>query len=94
MTINFDALLDDIGRDDGPTVRERLREGQKDELLLKALEAVARPQLAPQVVVHADAPAPQVVVQPPEAKKTVAWTFEFERNADGTIKRIHATPKD
>jgi hypothetical protein len=44
--------------------------------------------------VKVDAPAPQVVVQPAEAKKTVAWTFEFERNADGTIKRIHATPKE
>jgi hypothetical protein len=38
-------------------------------------------------------PEAQVVVQPAQSKP-VSWTFEFERNADGTIKCIHATPKE
>jgi len=41
-------------------------------------------------------PAPQVTVTPAAqvASKPVSWTFEFERNPNGTIKRINATPKE
>jgi hypothetical protein len=37
-------------------------------------------------------PAPQVTVQATEQKVVApkAWTFEFERNSNGTIKRINA----
>lgn len=39
-------------------------------------------------------PAPQVTVATPEqpTSKQVSWSFEFERNPNGTIKRISATP--
>lgn len=40
-----------------------------------------------------DIPPPQVTVQ--SAAPTVSptsWVFDFERNSNGTIKRIHATP--
>jgi len=41
-------------------------------------------------------PAPQVTVTVPAqaVSKPVSWTFEFERNTNGTIKRINATPKE
>lgn len=36
-------------------------------------------------------PAAQVVVkEAPEPSSAKAWTFEFERNSNGTIKRINA----
>jgi hypothetical protein len=40
-----------------------------------------------------DMPAPQVVVNTPDAPKAapVTWSFEFERNPNGTIKRITAS---
>jgi hypothetical protein len=37
-------------------------------------------------------PTPNVVVNQPAAAPVTAWTFEFERNPNGTIKRIRATP--
>lgn len=37
-------------------------------------------------------PAPQVTVSAAPAAQPVSWTFEFERNTNGTIKRINATP--
>lgn len=37
-------------------------------------------------------PAPQVTVAAAPAAKPVSWAFEFERNPNGTIKRITATP--
>jgi len=36
-------------------------------------------------------PQPQVVVN---AAPRTAWTFEFIRNPDGTVRSIKATPKD
>jgi hypothetical protein len=41
-------------------------------------------------------PVPQVTVTPAAqvASKPVSWIFEFERNPNGTIKRINATPKE
>lgn len=38
-------------------------------------------------------PTPNVVVNAPEAKSVqpTNWVFEFERNPNGTIKRINAT---
>ena len=39
-------------------------------------------------------PAAQVVVkEAPEPAQAKAWEFEFERNANGTIKRINAKAK-
>lgn len=38
-------------------------------------------------------PAPQVTVAAAPAAKPVSWAFEFERNPNGTIKRINATPQ-
>lgn len=94
MDIDFDDLLDNLGSTDGPRLKDRLREEQQQELLQKVLERLAQPQPAPQVRVTAETPPAQVVVTPSEPRKSVSWTFEFERNADGTIKRIHATPKE
>lgn len=41
-------------------------------------------------------PAPQVVVKEAEKKASAprSWTFEFERNSNGTIKKIHAKAGD
>jgi hypothetical protein len=61
-------------------------------LLEKISELVNRP-----VDVQVNVPAPpaaRVMLKAAEPPKVSAWTFEFERNDDGTIKRIHATPKD
>lgn len=91
--MNIDDLLDEF---DGPTVADTLRESRRDELLQKVLEALASPAPAAQVTVNPviEAPkAPDVVVNN-QGAKPVSWTFEFERNGDGTIKRIHATVKE
>ena len=42
-----------------------------------------------------DMPAPQVSVAAPAISPSapVKWAFEFDRNPNGTIKQIHATPK-
>lgn len=37
-------------------------------------------------------PAPQVTVAAATVVSPTSWSFEFERNANGTIKRINATP--
>jgi hypothetical protein len=93
MAIDYDALAKKaLKTNGGPSVAEVERSRKMDEFLVKAIENMARPLPTPEVNVAP--PKVEVVVQQPEAKKAVAWTFEFERNADGTIKRIHATPKD
>jgi len=67
---------------------EEVDEGQRfDELIKKITEIVSRP-----VHVTVDAPAP-VQTTAVQTTAVTAWTFEFERNQDGTIKRIHATSK-
>jgi hypothetical protein len=77
-----------------------LKEAKKAEymerLLVRALEAVARPQLAPQVTVNADVAKPQVdvILQPPVVEKVQQWFFDFERNKDGTVKRIVASAQN
>ena len=38
-------------------------------------------------------PAPQVTVAAAPVVKPTSWSFEFERNSNGTIKRINATPQ-
>ena len=61
-------------------------------LLAKLTEMVSRP-----VEVQVNMPSPpaaKVMLKQAEPPKVSAWTFEFERNADGTIKRIHATHKE
>lgn len=60
------------------------------ELMQQMIALMNRPAAAPVVSV----PAP--VVNIPEAKptKAVSWTFDFIRNADGTLKSIKATPQE
>jgi len=63
--------------------------------LLKVLQdmvAKMQPQAVPEIrMPEINVPAPQVVVQ---AAKKCSWEFEFNRNPDGTIKSIKATPKE
>lgn len=99
MTIDYKQLLDDLDDEpSGPTLAEARAERAHNELILRALERLAEPQTAPQVTLQPEIkvetlPA-QVVVQPAEARRPVAWTIEFERNTDGTIKRMHVSPKE
>ena len=60
------------------------------ELLSKITEVLSRQQ-AP--VAPTPAIQPSVTVNVPEHKRT-AWTFAFNRNSDGTIASITATPKE
>ena len=61
-------------------------------LLKQLVEVVKRPV----EVTIPPIPAPQVTVKAPEQKASSpkAWTFDFERNSNGTIKRINATVKE
>lgn len=61
-------------------------------LLKQLVEVVKRPV----EVTIPPIPAPQVTVKAPEQKASApkAWTFDFERNSNGTIKRINATVKE
>jgi len=61
-------------------------------LLQQLIAAVNRPV----EVTIPPMPAPQITVQAAEQKASPpqAWTFDFERNANGTIKRINATVKE
>lgn len=38
-------------------------------------------------------PIPQVTIAAAPVVKPTSWSFEFERNSNGTIKRINATPQ-
>lgn len=38
-------------------------------------------------------PVPQVTIAAAPVAKPTSWSFEFERNSNGTIKRINATPQ-
>ena len=59
------------------------------QLIAQVAELAKRP-------VQVSVAAPAVTVQSPKAiaHKPTAWTFEFERNNDGTIKSITASPKE
>lgn len=61
-------------------------------LLKQLVEVVKRPV----EVTIPPIPAPQVTVKAPDQKASSpkAWTFDFERNSNGTIKRINATVKE
>jgi hypothetical protein len=61
-------------------------------LLKQLVEVVKRPV----EVTIPPIPAPQVTVKAAEQKVSPpkAWTFDFERNPNGTIKRINAVVKD
>jgi hypothetical protein len=90
--IDFAQLADDLdGVDGGPTVAEVTRARRQEELLVQVLQALARPQAAPSVSV-----SPQVTVPEPTVtvqftpKPVTRWSFEFVRNADGTIQRVIA----
>lgn len=47
----------------------------------------------PVSVMLPEMPVPQVTVAAAPAAKPTSWSFEFERNPNGTIKRINATPQ-
>ena len=67
--------------------------GLSVEMLQQILQALNRPVQ----VTLPDIPAPSVTVSAPAAvapSPPTKWTFEFERNPNGTIKRIHATSKE
>lgn len=61
-------------------------------LLKQIVEVVKRPV----EVTIPPIPAPQVTVKAPDQKVSApkAWTFDFERNPNGTIKRINAIVKE
>lgn len=61
-------------------------------LLKQLVEVVKRPV----EVTIPPIPAPQVTVKAAEQKVSSpkAWTFDFERNPNGTIKRINAVVKE
>lgn len=83
--------LDDAG--EGPTVAEALRQRQMSELLVKVLEALARPAATPSVTVSPQVNVPEASVAVQVAQPAPrAWTFEFVRNPDGTVQRVLAQP--
>ena len=86
--------LIDFSPDDlkGPTIGELERGKRTDDLMKQVLTALATPAAPAPVNVQVAAPEvqpAQVVFAP--TKKT-SWTFTFDRNPDGTIHKIHATP--
>lgn len=100
MAIDYNSLAKKaLKTAGGPSVLDEERAQQKDDLLVKALSALANQkpaQAAPAPKVEVNVPPAQVevVVQKDATKPPTGWTFEFERNGDGTIRRIHATPKE
>lgn len=92
--IDYNALVDELdSADGGPTVAQQ----QRDSKMLDLMEKLLTQQPHPQPVVHVaapniDVPPAQVIVQPTVPQPRSSWKFEFERNADGTIKSITANP--
>ena len=73
-----------------PVVRES---DMSAKLMQMMAELMARQQAAPVVnVPEVKVPAPTVVVQPAEKAAPCSWKFSFERNRDGSIKSITASP--
>jgi hypothetical protein len=60
-------------------------------LLSRPVEVVVPPMPAPQVTVSLP-PKEEDEDEDESEDKPVQWVFEFERNYNGTIKRITATP--
>jgi hypothetical protein len=88
---SLDITADDLT---GPTVGELARAKRTDDLMQQVLSALVNPAPPAPVNVQVAAPEmpqPQVVVN---AAPRTAWTFEFIRNPDGTVRSIKATPKD
>lgn len=103
-----DALLDlalelggTVELDDGTVFNAEGRTGTRvkpvppkseNERLLELLTQIVKtPPVVNTTVEVPEATPPTVLVQPAPSKP-VSWSFEFDRNADGTIKRIRATP--
>lgn len=62
-------------------------------LMQQMVQQLAVALSRPVSVTLPDIPAPQIVVQPSEVTaQPTSWVFEFERNPNGTIKRINAKP--
>lgn len=94
--IDYNALVDELdSADSGPTVAQHQRDAKMLDLMEKLL--TREPQSTAVPVVHVasptvEVPPAQVVVQPAPQQARCSWKFEFERNADGTIKSITANP--
>ena len=94
-TIDYNALVDELdSAGSGPTVAQHQRDAKMLDLMEKLL---TREQSSAAPVVNVASPAvevppAQVIVQPAPQQARCSWKFEFERNADGTIKSITANP--
>jgi hypothetical protein len=61
-------------------------------LLQQVIQQLSTALNRPVAVTLPEMPVPQVTVQAGNPVTPVSWVFEFERNPNGTIKRINATP--
>jgi hypothetical protein len=61
-------------------------------LLQQVIQQLSAALNRPVAVTLPEMPVPQVTVQAGNPVTPVSWVFEFERNPNGTIKRINATP--
>lgn len=61
-------------------------------LLQQVIQQLSAALNRPVAVTLPEMPTPQVTVQAGNPVTPVSWVFEFERNPNGTIKRINATP--
>ena len=67
---------------------------QKNDETVEMLKQVISLLNRPVEVRMPDIPAPQVTITAPTSTaQPVRWAFEFDRNPNGTIKRINATPQ-
>lgn len=77
-----------------PPVPSVAPEVPKNDETVEMLKQVISLLNRPVEVRMPDIPAPQVsVTAATPAAQPVRWAFEFERNPNGTIRRINATPQ-
>lgn len=69
----------------------RPKQDPQERMLQLLVEQLKTPPQVHTTVNVPEAAPPSVVVE--NKASAVSWTFDFERNADGTIKRIRATPE-
>jgi len=95
----MDPTEEDDTPDNASMLAELQRTSKQDRVMSGILAALQKAPAAPVVNIPAanitlpelSIPAPQVIIQP---AARCSWVFEFERNRDGSIKSITATPKD
>lgn len=77
-----------------PSVASVVPEAPKNDETVEMLKQVISLLNRPVEVRMPDIPAPQVsVTAATPAAQPVRWAFEFDRNPNGTIKRINAIPQ-